>query len=289
MPRVSAIIPTYNAPEFLMQAVESVLAQSYRDYELIVVDDGSGPETRAALEPCMDRIRYIRQENAGPSAARNSGIRESAGELIAFLDHDDLWLPGKLVAQVEFMDAHPEYKLSYHIVEYFGGDGKLDFPRREGPQGDVLAALFRRIFLITLAVMCRRECFEKAGYFDEKLRFAQDYELWLRMALHYHFGYLDKVLGRYRFHEGNLSWENRTRHFLEKLESRERTYADPAVAGRIPGKLYRREIASTTFKLAKLYLAQGDVEASRRMIAKSIHHRPLDYRRWLLWLRTRLA
>jgi glycosyltransferase involved in cell wall biosynthesis len=77
----------------LLQAVESVLAQTYDDYELIVVDDGSGPETRKALEPFMDRIRYIYQENAGPSAARNHGIKESDGELVAFLDHDDLWLP----------------------------------------------------------------------------------------------------------------------------------------------------------------------------------------------------
>jgi hypothetical protein len=101
LPRVSAIIPTYNAPHFLVQAVESALAQDYRDYELIVIDDGSGPETHQALEPYMDRIRYIYQENAGPSAARNRGIRESTGELLAFLDHDDLWLPGKLTAQVE--------------------------------------------------------------------------------------------------------------------------------------------------------------------------------------------
>jgi glycosyltransferase involved in cell wall biosynthesis len=273
----------------LVQAVESVLAQDYGDYELIVVDDGSGPETREALEPYMERIIYIYQENAGPSAARNRGIRESGGELVAFLDHDDLWLPEKLAAQVEFMDAHPEYPLSYHAVDYFADDRDLDLPQREGPAGDVLAKLFKRIFLITLAVMCRRECFDKAGLFDEELRFAQDYEIWLRMAVHFDFGCIDRVLGRYRFHEANLSWENQIRHFTEKMVTRERIYANPAAASRIPGRLYRREISSVSFKLAQMYLSRGDAARARELIAKAIRFRPVEPRRWLFWLRARLA
>jgi glycosyltransferase involved in cell wall biosynthesis len=289
LPRVSAIIPTYNAPHFLVQSVESVLAQDYGDYELIVIDDGSGPETRAALEPYMQRIRYIYQDNAGPSAARNRGIKESSGEFLAFLDHDDLWLPEKLKSQVEFMDAHQEFPLTYHAVDYFADDRELDLPQREGPSGDVLAKLFKRIFLITLAVMCRRECFEKCGCFNEELRFAQDYDMWLRMALNYDFGYIDKMLGRYRFHEANLSWENDIRHFTEKMTIRESIYAGKTAAERIPRKLYRREIASVTFKLAKMHLAKDEVEKSREMIAKSIRHRPVEPRRWLFWLRARFA
>jgi len=186
------------------------------------------------------------------------------------------------------MDAHPRCGLSYHVVDYYGAEGRLDFPRREGPQGDVLARLFKRIFLITLSVMCRRECFDEAGYFDENLRFAQDYELWLRMAARFRFGCIDRVLGRYRFHPGNLSWESEARRLLEKLRSRRRIYADPAAAGRIPRKLYRREIASTTFKLARLYLREGDKRKSREMIGESVRNRPLDWRRWILWLRARL-
>ena len=289
MPRVSAIIPTYNNPAMLLQAVESVLAQTYDDYELLVVDDGSEPETRKALEPFMDRIKYIYQENAGPSAARNRGIKESGGELVAFLDHDDLWLPEKLQAQVEYMDAHPEFPLTYHRVDYFTDGRTLDFPVREGPTGDVLAPLFKRIFLITLAVMCRRECFEKVGYFNEELRFAQDYDIWLRMAVEYEFGYVDKMLGRYRFHEQNLSWENRIQHLSEKLLCLERVYGSPEATERIPTKLYNRGISATTFKLAKMYLANGDGEMSRKMIARAIRHRPIEPRRWLFWLRARFS
>lgn len=273
----------------LVQAVESALAQTYTDYELIVVDDGSGPGTRAALEPYMSRIRYVYRENAGPSAARNTGIRESGGELLAFLDHDDLYLPEKMAVQVEFMDAHPEFPLTYHAVEYFTGKGALDYAAREGPSGDVLAALYKRIFLITLAVMCRRDCFEKAGYFDEEMRFAQDYDMWLRMALHFQFGCISRVLGRYRFHEANLSRENEIRHFLEKLDARKRVLADPAAAGRVPWKLRNREIASVTFKLARMYLAVGDVEEACRFVVRSMRHRPIEPRRWLFWLQTRLV
>jgi glycosyltransferase involved in cell wall biosynthesis len=273
----------------LVQAVESALNQTYEDYELIVVDDGSESETRKALEPYMGRIRYIYQENAGPSAARNRGLRDSDSELVAFLDHDDLWLPEKLQTQVEYMESQKNYSLTYHRVDYFNEERTLDFPVREGPEGDVLATLFKRIFLITLAVMCRRNCFDKAGYFDEELRFAQDYEIWLRMALHHEFGYIDSTLGRYRFHEGNLSRENQIRHFTEKMITRERIYSDPKAQGRIPYKLYRREIASVTFKLAKMYLEKDKPDKAREMIAKSIHFRPIEPRRWLFWLRTRFA
>jgi glycosyltransferase involved in cell wall biosynthesis len=289
VPKVSVIVPTYNNPAMLVEAVESVLAQTYRDCDLYIIDDGSGPETREALEPYMSKLGYIRQENAGPSAARNRGIRESSGEYVAFLDHDDLWLPEKLAAQVEFMDAHPEYPISYHAVEYFSAENVRDWPAREGASGDVLAALFKRIFLITLSVMCRRECFEKHGWFDEMLRYAQDYEMWLRMALHCDFGYLDRQLGRYRYHAGQLSWENQLAFFTEKLAVRERIYADPAAKGRIPRKLYHREISSVSFKLAKMHLAKGNADEARRLISKSISHRRFEPRRWLFWLRARFA
>ncbi len=289
LPRVCVIIPTYNNPAMLLQALESVVAQDYRDYELVIVDDGSGPQTRAALEPYMNRIRYIRQENAGPSAARNRGIRESSSELVAFLDSDDLWLPEKLTVQVEFMDAHPEFGLTYHALEYFTEEGVVNLPAGDKPVGDVLARLFKRIFLVPTAVMCRRECFEKAGFFPEDMRLAEDYDFLLRMAVHYQFGCIEQVLGRYRFHESNKSKESPIGQFIEKMIARERIYTDPAAAGRIPKRLYHREIASVTFKLAKMFLTKGEVAKAREMIAKSIRHRPVEPRRWLFWLKTRFA
>ena len=107
-PCVSVIVPTFNRAWILKEAIDSVLAQNYRDFELIVIDDGSTDHTRDILHPYRDRLTVIRQANAGVSAARNRGIRAASGRLIAFLDSDDLWLPGKLERQTAFFDATPE-------------------------------------------------------------------------------------------------------------------------------------------------------------------------------------
>ncbi|WP_143438568.1 glycosyltransferase family A protein, partial [Hydrocoleum sp. CS-953] len=106
-PRVSVIIPVYNCDRYISQAIESILAQTYQSYEIIVIDDGSTDNTRLALQPYIEKIRYVYQENQGVSAARNHGIDLARGELIAFLDADDFFLPDKLTAQVGVFDAQP--------------------------------------------------------------------------------------------------------------------------------------------------------------------------------------
>src|SRR5947207_2336490 len=105
---VSVVIPTFNSADFLVQALESVLAQTYQDFEILVVDDASTDRTQEAIRPFADRITYLRQEPGGPSVARNRGILQAKGELIAFLDADDLWRPAKLTRQVEYMKHHPD-------------------------------------------------------------------------------------------------------------------------------------------------------------------------------------
>ncbi|MCK4819314.1 glycosyltransferase family 2 protein, partial [bacterium] len=114
IPNVSVIIPTCNRAEYITQAIDSVLAQTYTDYEIIVVDDGSTDNTKEVMEPYMDRIRYIYQENAGVSAARNTGIKAAKGDWVAFLDSDDEWLPGKLAVQIRAVERHPQ--LVAHMV-----------------------------------------------------------------------------------------------------------------------------------------------------------------------------
>ena len=114
MAKVSVIIPTYNRAEYVTHAIDSVLAQTYTDYEIIVVDDGSADNTKDVLLPYMDRIRYIYQENAGLSAARNTGIKAAKGDWIAFLDSDDEWLPGKLAVQMRAVERHPQ--LVAHLI-----------------------------------------------------------------------------------------------------------------------------------------------------------------------------
>ena len=120
MPKVSVIIPTYQYDSFIGEAIDSVLAQTYKDYELIVVDDGSIDRTREIISKYGSNINYIYQENKGLAAARNTGIRATKGEYLSFLDADDAWLPNKLEVEVEFLDTHPVVGMVYSNYFYFG-------------------------------------------------------------------------------------------------------------------------------------------------------------------------
>src|SRR5215831_9468158 len=120
VPIVSVVIPTYNNARFLPEALDSLLGQTYRDFELIVVDDGSTDDTLEVLKPYRHLIRYVRKENGGPASARNLGIRHASGELIAFQDADDIWLPDKLQLQVDYLREHPEVGLVFSGSIFFG-------------------------------------------------------------------------------------------------------------------------------------------------------------------------
>ena len=272
MPRVSVIVPTYNAPHFLVETVESILAQTYRDFELIVVDDGSGPSTREALEPYMNRIRYLWRENAGPSAARNTGISRARGELVAFCDHDDLWLPGKLQHQVSHIDSHPGAGLYYCDYSHFGD--KTDKRPRRQHSGWVFPRLWQKRFLQTLTVVCSREVFETAGLFDESLRYCQDYDMWLRLALHYRFGFTGGVLARYRLHAANLAREGAIHNTLEKLYVILKAYRLGREAGLISWRLADRVFSEIYFRVGEDLERHGYLRQASRCYWESLRHRP---------------
>ena len=124
MPKVSVIIPTYNRSKYVTKAIDSVLAQTYRDFEIIVVDDGSTDNTKEVLKPYTDRIKYLYQENTGVSAARNAGIRAAGGQWIAFLDSDDEWLPEKLSIQMDYLSRHNEIVAFITNVKFILPDNK---------------------------------------------------------------------------------------------------------------------------------------------------------------------
>jgi glycosyltransferase involved in cell wall biosynthesis len=183
MPPVSVIIPTFNRRALVCEAVESVLAQHDPDFELIVVDDGSTDGTDVALAPFGHRLRYVRQDNRGVSAARNAGVRSARGEWIAFLDSDDLWQPGKLTAQLAYIAAHPRTQMC-QTGEVWIRNGVRVNPCRHHrkPDGDVFLPSLRRCLVSPSAVMLRRELFEAAAGFDESLPACEDYDLWLRLT-----------------------------------------------------------------------------------------------------------
>ncbi len=204
-PMVSVIIPTYNYGQYVTEAVESVLGQTYANREIIVVDDGSTDDTRERLGSYGDRVRYIYQENRGLSAARNTGIKAARGDLIAFLDADDVWVPEKLSVEVPILGAQAEVGL----IASLSTDFKETLARVEGPMEtrEVTAdELVIRARFGSCGVLVKAECFRTCGVFDEGLRSAEDRDMWIRIARKYRVLRVEKPLWRYRIHGSSMSY-----------------------------------------------------------------------------------
>ena len=185
-PVVSVILPTYNRGNFIGEAVESVLSQGFTRFELIVVDDGSSDNTAEVIQGLADpRVIYLRQANKGRSNARNHALSRARGRYIAFLDSDDLYMPGKLAMQVEYLDAHPATGMVYtsaHCIDYSGNPLPENY--RASVSGWIYTsiAFFRPVTITLPTVMARRELFEKAGGFDENMHRFEDTDMWRRIS-----------------------------------------------------------------------------------------------------------
>jgi glycosyltransferase involved in cell wall biosynthesis len=218
MPTISVIIPTYNRADLIGQALESALAQTYPADEIIVVDDGSTDDTEQVVAQYAGRVRYMRQVNAGPSAARNRGIQASSGDFIALLDSDDLWVKDRLERQLSALTLHPDLDFIFGLEAKFNSANQTAPPEInhhdyfeclnsiECVISDPLEVLLKENFFVaTSSVLFRRGCIDKVGLLDVSVRLAEDYEYWLRFAFAgFHFGFINAVLCRRRLHEGNL-------------------------------------------------------------------------------------
>ncbi len=206
-PRVSVIIPTYNRSWCLSEAIDSVLSQTFQNMELIVVDDGSTDETPALLSRYGDHLRVLCQSNRGVSAARNGGIQTARGNLIAFLDSDDTWQPGKLARQVDFFDTHPDAMICQTEETWIRRGVRVNPKRRHRKlSGWIFEASLALCLVSPSAVMMRRELLEGMGGFDESLPACEDYDLWLRVSLRYPIHLIDDALVVKRGgHEDQLS------------------------------------------------------------------------------------
>ena len=195
MPSVSVVIPTYNRKTVLPRAIDSVLAQKGADFELIIVDDGSTDNTHHLIESRspFSVPRVFRQENKGPAAARNLGIREAKGKWIAFLDSDDEWKPGKLKAQLEFFAAHTKY-LICQTEEIWVRNGTRVNPMKKHQKfgGQIFEKCLPLCIVSPSAVMMHRKLFDEIGLFDESLPACEDYDLWLRIAAKHPIGLIEK-------------------------------------------------------------------------------------------------
>lgn len=194
-PRVSVIIPTYNRGWIIKEAIDSVLAQDYNEFELIVVDDGSTDDTSEVLDSYKDAVKVFSQRNKGVSAARNRGIAETSGEFIAFLDSDDLWLPQKLSTQIDFFNQMPD-ALICQTEEVWIRNGLRVNPkkRHKKPSGMIFKPSLELCLVSPSSVMIHRSLFERVGNFDETLPACEDYDLWLRISCRFPIHLVDTPL-----------------------------------------------------------------------------------------------
>ena len=193
MSLISVVIPTYNRSAFLKEVIESVLKQTYQSFELIVVDDGSTDDTAGVLSRYADKISSLSMNHGGPSAARNHGIQAARGDYIAFLDSDDLWLPGKLAAQMSFFHANPEARIC-QTEEIWMRNGIRVNPRQKHKKhsGWIFDKCLPLCVVSPSAVMIHRSVFKQVGLFDETFPACEDYDLWLRIAPLYPIYLIDK-------------------------------------------------------------------------------------------------
>jgi glycosyltransferase involved in cell wall biosynthesis len=278
MPRVGVIIPTHNRAHLLPRAIRSVLAQTFSDFEILVIDDASEdatPEVVAAFDDT--RIRYLRHEvNRGESAARNTGIQNSSAPYIAFLDDDDEWLPDKLKLQVERMDGGPA-KLGVVRTSCFRvreSDGKTIRILPIAESGDLRYRLKRRNCggMPTVALV-RRECFEKVGLFDESLRAFNDYDLWLRIAEEYWFDSIREPLAKYYVHDLRISRNpERLLAGVDRMLDKYRS---------LP---MRRYLSRSTLFAAIAYCEAGERQKSRQAFFKTFRLAPFDARQYLIFV-----
>jgi glycosyltransferase involved in cell wall biosynthesis len=273
---VSVVIPVYNAERFIAETIDSVLNQSYLDYEIILVDDGSTDRTTAICRRYAreypDKVRFFRQSNSGPGRARNLGIKMAVGRYIAFLDADDLWMPRKLEKQVRYMERQPpEVGMVYARAVKFDENGVWKVPKRyqkRPVEGWVYWDILRSNPVASPSVLVRKSCFETVGYFDESLDIIEDHDMWLRIAKKFRIAFVGEELCLYREHLGGRSkgeeitlrreigviWKH-LKMAKDHLESQE---------------LIKSILASRLYDLGWYYLREGKMHSARRAFAESM-------------------
>ena len=268
-PRVSVIIPTHNRAAMLRQALESVRLQEMEGVEIIVVDDGSTDGTPQVVQELQPGIVYLKQSQQGVAAARNLGIRHSRAPYIAFLDSDDLWLPGKLKKQIEFLQSRPGIGLLYARMWSY----HVDSPDQRRLDPRVVARTFHELLngpnsVTTSTVMVRRECFDTVGVFDPRLKAAEDHELWLRIVRRFPIAFMDEVVAEYRRHGNSINSDPSQlyegyRGYFETILREYRTWLDNPRAA-------ERQLAKFEYLCGTTALKRGRAREAVKLISRAL-------------------
>lgn len=273
-PTVSVIIPTYNRAYLIGKAIKSVLNQSYQDFELIVIDDASTDSTEDKIKEYQkknNRIKYIKHmKNKGSSAARNTGIKAAKGDYIAFQDSDDEWLPGKLEKQMNKFETAPlEIGVIYSGFWRIQGDKKDYIPSNKitEREGDIHTELLKENFITTQSIVVRRECFGKAGMFDENLPRLQDWELVLRLSKYYRFLFIDEPLVISYYSNESISADKEA--YIIALELILKKHFEDF-------NQFKHILSKHYYILGKTIYSEGDLVKSRRYFFSAIEKYPLN-------------
>lgn len=295
-PKVSVIIPCYNGEKFIREAVESVLDQTYQNFEIIIVDDGSTDNSKATIELYLTdgRIKFIQHgRNRGIPAARNTGIKASTGHFIAFLDQDDIWYPEKLEKSLCAFDKGAEsLGVVFSDVNIEERDGSVT--RRTHRKYDsvklgrkgFIRTLFMGNFIPTSSVVTRKICFNKLGLLDERLYGGDDFDFWLRVAGTFDFRYLSEVLLKIRRHSDNASSKA-----VYTMIDQSMSIIVPKAIQRYPflASLKGRKTSSLYYSFGAYLIRDGEAAKARKFFIKAIRERSLNWKAWVRLLLSAIA
>lgn len=298
-PRVSVVIPAYNAGRYVGAAIRGILEQHYPDAEILLIDDGSKDSTVELVRERFPMVRILQQANTGAAAARNTGMRAASGELVCFLDADDGWFPGKLAAQVTYLKQHPEVGVVYHrwLVWRTDTPDAGDWPKpppkldTESADPEFSGWIYPRLLLDcivhTSTVMMRRQVIDAVGFFDTTLVTGEDYDYWLRVSRHTEIHKLRGTYSFYRLAPGSLttgapkSSNNEYNVITRALEKW--GPASPvdiaASAQAISNRLYK-----LAFDFGYAHFHQGSPVLARQAFRQALTHDAGRARAWLYWL-----
>jgi len=276
IPKISVIIPTHNRQNFLSRAIESVFSQTFCDFEMLIIDDGSTDQTKEAVKKYIvtqpDKIKYFYQDNKGPSAARNKGIQQASGEYVAFLDDDDEWLPDKLECQITGFSKNKNIGLAY--TDYYIITEDLTAPHIHHCE-EFNRAKFEKMFYVknlisTPTIMARKECFEKLGLFDEGLEVAEDWDMWLRLFKQYDFLHIPQPLVKVNVGSTSQSSDG-DKNLANDLKFLDKIFSEPDVKNRA---FKTKAYSYRYYKAAIAYKENGNIEKAQAAILKAIKLNP---------------
>jgi glycosyltransferase involved in cell wall biosynthesis len=295
MPKVSVVIPTYNYGRFLGEAIQSVLDQTFQDFEIFVVDDGSTDNTKEVVDSFKDlRIKYTYQENRGLPAARNTGIKASSSEYIAFLDSDDVLVENALEKGVQVLDRHSDVGFSYgrdYLMDETGRVLGLRKQRhkysyvREGRE-EIKEFLLHGNYVCASTVMARRRCLYDVGLFDPTFRpGSEDFDLWVRLAKRYAVACIAEPLVKYRIHPGSIGATRK----LDEIEKKHclilQGVFNDADVGPVLSSQRPKAYFHLYFRLADYAYGRGEMKTARKYLFRALKMHPKGFSRslWLPW------